>query len=62
MALIKQRLGIEATMRTGTTGQFDIVINGKTVLQRGGNVITRMFGAGYPDFDQVLNIVKGHQI
>lgn len=62
MALIKERLGIETTMKTGTTGQFDVVINGKTVLQRGGNVITRMFGVGYPEFEQVLNIVKEHQI
>lgn len=62
VALIKERLGIEATMKTGTTGQFDVVINGKTILQRGGNVITRMFGAGYPDFEQVLNIVKEYQI
>ncbi len=55
MALIKQRLGIDATMRKGKTGQFEVLADGVSVVQRGGNALTRMFGAGYPDFNEVVN-------
>ena len=57
MALIKERLGMDATMRTGKTGQFEVLADGVSVVQRGGNAITRMFGAGYPDFDRVVELL-----
>lgn len=45
-------------MRPGTLGQFDVIVNGETVCRRGGNVITRRFGAGYPDFERVIDLVE----
>ncbi|MFL6314996.1 MAG: hypothetical protein ACJ71W_23060 [Terriglobales bacterium] len=38
----------------GKTGQFEVLANGQTVVERGGNWLTRSFGAGYPDMDSVV--------
>lgn len=54
MALIKKRLGIEAMVTPGKTGQFEVLADGERVVERGGNWITRSFGAGYPDLDGVV--------
>ena len=57
-ALIKQRLGTDVVVTPGKTGQFDVVVDDDTVVQRGGNWITRRFGAGYPDFDAVVDLLE----
>ena len=54
MTLIKKGLGIEAVVTPGKTGQFDVIADGETIAQRGGNWLTRSFGAGYPDLDIVV--------
>jgi hypothetical protein len=53
--MIKQRLGIEPVVTPGNTGQFDVIADGETVAQRGGNWLTRSFGAGYPDLNGVVD-------
>ena len=58
MTRIKERLGIDVVTRTGNTGQFDVVVDGQTVVSRGGNWFTRKFGAGYPDLDEVVAQVE----
>ena len=55
MALIKQRLKIDPVMTPGKTGQFDVIVDGERIAERGGNLFTRRFGAGYPDLDGVVN-------
>lgn len=57
MALIKKRLDIEADCRPGETGQFDVLADGVRIAERGGNFLTRRFGAGYPDLDSVLELL-----
>ena len=54
MALIKKHLSIEAVKTPGRTGQFEVIADGQSVAERGGNWITRKFGAGYPDLDIVV--------
>ena len=54
MALIKKRLDIEAVTTPGRTGQFDVIADGKRIAERGGNWLTRRFGAGYPDLDGLV--------
>jgi hypothetical protein len=54
VTLIKQRLGMEAVLKPGKTGQFEVIADGKTIANRGGNWLTRSFGAGYPDLDAVI--------
>ena len=53
--MIKQRLGIEPIVTPGNTGQFEVIADGETVAERGGNWLTRSFGAGYPDLNGVVD-------
>lgn len=54
MALIQERLNIDAVCIPGNTGQFDVIADGERIAERGGNWITRSFGAGYPDLEKVI--------
>ena len=58
MTLIKSRLGLDAVTTPGRTGQFDILADGERIATRGGNAITRRFGAGYPDLDSVVDLLE----
>lgn len=58
MALIKEHLNIDAVITSGKTSQFEVIANGQTIAQRGGNWFTRSFGAGYPNLDTVLQHLK----
>ena len=53
--MIKQRLGIEPVVTPGNTGQFEVIADGETIAERGGNWLTRSFGAGYPDLNGVVD-------
>ena len=53
--MIKKRLGIDAVITPGKTGQFDVLADGEKVVERGGNWFTRSFGAGYPDLNSVVD-------
>lgn len=57
MTLLKQRLNIEAVCTPGKTGQFDVLANGEKIAERGGNWLTRSFGAGYPDLETVVELL-----
>ena len=59
MALIQQRLGVEAVRTPGETGQFDVLVDGEKVAGRGGNWLSRKFGAGYPDLETILGLLEG---
>jgi hypothetical protein len=54
VTLIEQRLGIKAVTILGTTGQFEVIVNGKRIAERGGNWLTQTFGGGYPDLERVV--------
>lgn len=60
MALIKQRLDIDAVATPGKLGQFEVIADGKIVAQRGGNWFTQRFGAGYPDLEWVVDQLAKH--
>jgi hypothetical protein len=53
--MIKKRLGIDAVVTPGETGQFTVLADGEIIADRGGNWFTRSFGAGYPDLDSVVD-------
>ena len=61
MTLIEQRLGIKAVTIPGTTGQFEVIVNGQRIAERGGNWFTRAFGAGYPDLEHVVEQLEKHR-
>jgi len=54
VTLIKQRLDVEAVLKPGKTGQFEVLADGERIAERGGNWLTRSFGAGYPDLESVV--------
>jgi hypothetical protein len=54
VTLIKKRFNIEAIIRPGKTGQFEVIADGEKVAERGGNWFTRSFGAGYPNLDKLV--------
>jgi hypothetical protein len=54
VALIKKRLGIDPVLTPGKTGQFEVIADGKKIAERGGNWLSRKFGAGYPDLNGVV--------
>ncbi len=54
MTLIKKRLDIEAVIKPGKTGQFEVFADGERIAKRGGDWFTRSFGAGYPDLDSLI--------
>jgi hypothetical protein len=58
--LIKNRLNMEVVLTPGKTGQFDVVADGEKIAERGGNWLTRSFGAGYPDLDSVIEKLEKH--
>lgn len=58
--MIKERLGVETSLSTGKVGQFDVLVDGKRVVARGGNFITRQFGAGYPDLEDAVDAVRAN--
>lgn len=55
MTLIKERLDIQAVIKPGKTGQFEVIADGERIVERGGNWLTRSFGAGYPDLDSLVD-------
>ena len=61
MTLIKQRLDIEAVLTPGKTGQFEVIADGERIAERGGNWLTRSFGAGYPNLDRVIEQLEQHR-
>jgi hypothetical protein len=58
--MIKKQLGIDAVVTPGKTGQFTVLADGQMVAERGGNWLTRSFGAGYPDLNSVVNQLQKH--
>jgi hypothetical protein len=59
--LIKNRPNMEVVLTPGKTGQFDVVVEGEKIAERGGNWLTRSFGAGYPDLDSVIEKLDKHR-
>ena len=61
MNLIKNRPNMEVVLTPGKTGQFDVMVDGEKVAGRGGNWLTRSFGAGYPDLESVMEKLEKHR-
>ena len=52
---------MEVVLTPGKTGQFDVFADGEKIAERGGNWLTRSFGAGYPDLDSVIEKLGKHR-
>lgn len=53
--MIRNRLGIEAMVKPGKTGQFEVFVDGERIAQRRGNWLTQSFGWGYPALDDIVD-------
>ena len=41
-------------LQSGSLGQFDVVVDGKVVASKGGNLLKRLLGGGFPEPDDVV--------
>lgn len=55
--MIKERLKINAVLEPGKIGQFEVFADGDAIASRGGNWLSRRFGAGYPDLEEVVGLL-----
>ena len=62
MTLIKARFNIDPVTTPGSTGQFEVIADGETIAERGGNWLTRSFGGGYPDLDSIVEQLQKHRL
>ncbi len=62
VAKIQERLGLQAVVEPGRTGQFDVYAEDSRIASRGGNVLTRvLLGAGFPDLDDIVTELANRQ-
>ena len=47
-ALIRKHLNIETVITPGKTGQFEVIVDGKRIAERGGNWFTRSLEPAIP--------------
>ena len=45
----------------GKPGQFDVVVDGKVIASRGGSMMKRLLGGGWPDPDEVVEKLEALQ-
>ena len=38
----------------GKPGQFDVVVDGKVIASRGGSMLKKLLGGGWPDPEEVV--------
>ena len=41
----------------GKPGQFDVVVDGKVIASRGGSMLKKLLGGGWPDPEDVVAII-----
>ena len=57
-AAIKDTMGIEVATETGVRGQFDVVVNGQTVVSRKGGLLALLTKKPWPSNGDVLNAIR----
>lgn len=56
--MIEQELGIEAELRQGDAGQFDVYADGERIASRGSGLWTRLLGGGWPEPGRVVETLR----
>jgi hypothetical protein len=41
----------------GKPGQFDVVVDGKVIASRGGSMLKKLLGGGWPDHEEVVAMI-----
>lgn len=47
-------------MTPGKTGQFEVRAGSEIIASRGGSWLSRRFGGGYPDFNEIIDLLENH--
>ena len=45
-------------MKKGRTGQFEVIVDGRTVVSRKGGLIAKLVGRPWPTEDEVVEAVR----
>ncbi len=45
----------------GKLGQFDVLVDGKVIASRGGNMLQKVLGGGWPDPEDVIAKIEAMQ-
>lgn len=48
-------------LERGALGQFDVFVDGEVIASRGGNLLQRVLGGGWPDPDDVIDRIESIQ-
>ena len=57
-ALIQDALGTPVELEKGRQGQFDIVVDGRSVVSRKGGLLAKVLGRPWPSPEHVLTAVR----
>ena len=55
---IKEAIGSEPTIETGSRGQFDVLVDGKTVVSRKGGLLAMLFRKPWPKNEDVIGAIR----
>lgn len=58
-ALIEEKLDQPVTLEVGRRGQFEVVVDGTTVVSRQGGLLAKLTGRPWPTSEDVLQAVRG---
>jgi hypothetical protein len=52
---------VKVTRERGKLGQFDVLVDGEVIASRGGNMLQRVLGGGWPDPEEVIQKIEALQ-
>jgi len=56
--VIKQEMGIDVALEVGDPGQFDVLVGDRVIATRGGGVLAKLFGGGWPEPVRVVEALR----
>ena len=56
--MIQRETGLDAALEVGNPGQFDVLADGQVIATRGGGVLARLFGGGWPEPARVVEALR----
>lgn len=56
--MIQDRLAAPVELEKGQHGQFDVVVNGRTVASRKGGLLAKLLNRPWPNEDDVVGAVR----
>jgi len=57
-ALIRDRLSVPVELEKGRFGQFDVIVNGRSIVSRKGGLLARLLNRPWPESEAVVVAVR----